>query len=323
MTNSLWVTQPYFFARQSHESCLIQWPTAGEWHWFISCQAVSWITSHPMTNSESVTPVQSFAMHSHQSYLIPLPIGSEWCCFIFVRHFHQSCLIHWPWPTGCKLHSFISCQINHVSSWQTACEWQCFISLPGSLINNISSHNQQIVSEQHYSHQWHVLSHDQKDVSDTALLSSVMSYPTTTNREWATLLYFFARQSHQSCLISLWPIGSKSHYFISLQSHLINHVSSHNQQLVSHTVHFARHSSSLLPCLISWPTGCEWQCCISLAGNLISNVSSMTNRKWVTLLYSFTRHSHQSFLIHSQFVSETPLFHARQFHQSCHLTTYS
>ena len=32
MTNSMWVALPYFFARQSHYSCLITWPTVCEWY---------------------------------------------------------------------------------------------------------------------------------------------------------------------------------------------------------------------------------------------------------------------------------------------------
>ena len=58
MTNREWVTLLYFFARQSHQSCLIPWPTASEWHCFISWPGcVSSIMSHPMTNREWVTLV--------------------------------------------------------------------------------------------------------------------------------------------------------------------------------------------------------------------------------------------------------------------------
>ena len=87
----------------SHQSCLIPWPTGGEWHCLFLCHAVSWIMSHPMTNREWVTLL-----------------------YFFARQSHQSCLISWP----------------------TVCEWhQCFISLPGSLINHVSSHDQQDVSD--------------------------------------------------------------------------------------------------------------------------------------------------------------------------------
>ena len=170
MSNSLL----YFFARESHQSCLIPWPTGSKWHCFISfkpgsltnhvsshdqqqvsgtalflCQEVSSIMSHPMTHSLWVTLLYFFAQQSY-----------------------QSCLI--PWPTGSK--------------------WDCFISLSGSLINHVSSH-------------------DPQDVSDTTLflcqgVSSIMSHP-MTNSEWVALLYFFVPGS------------------------LFNHVSSPIEQVVS------------------------------------------------------------------------------------------
>ena len=192
MTNRKCVTLLHFFARHSHQSCLISWPTGSEWHCFISLpgtlinhvssydqQQVSdtalfpWlactsIMSHPMTNSLWVTMLYFFARHSHQSSLIPWPTDSEWHCFIF---------------------------------------------LPGTLINHVSSH-------------------DQQTVSDTALflclaLSSIMSHP-MTNSMYVTLHYFFARHSHQSCLIP-WPTASEWHCIISLPGAFINHVSSYDQ----------------------------------------------------------------------------------------------
>ena len=36
MTNSMWVTPVYLVAKQSHQSSLIPWPIACEWHCFIS-----------------------------------------------------------------------------------------------------------------------------------------------------------------------------------------------------------------------------------------------------------------------------------------------
>ena len=163
MTNSKWVvTLVYFFA------------------WLSS------IMSHPRM---WVTLVYFLARQSHQSCLT----NSMWVTQLnfFTRHSHQSCLI--PWPTGC--------------------EWHCFISLPGSLINHVSSH-------------------DQQPVSDTALflcqaVSSIM-FHSMTNSLWVTLLYFLARQSHQSCFIP-WPTVCEWHCFISLPGSLINHFSPHDQ----------------------------------------------------------------------------------------------
>ena len=153
----------------------------------------------------------------------PMPTNREWVILVlyfFARHSHQSCLI--LWPTDGKWHCFISFRpgsfINHVSS-PTVCKWQGFISLPGSLINYVSSHDQQLVG-------------------DTALylcqaVTSLMSHP-MTNRVWVTLpvLYLFARQSHQSCLIP-WPTESEWQCFIYFR--LINHITFHDQQKVSDT----------------------------------------------------------------------------------------
>ena len=198
--------------------------------------------------------------------------------FFANRLSHQSCFIPWP----------------------TVCGWCCFISLPGSLINHVSSH-------------------DQQNVSDTALfacqaVSSIMFHP-MPNRMWVTLLSFFARQSHESCFIP-WPTGSEWHCFISLPGSLINHVSSHDQQEVSDTTLFlcqAVHQS----CFIPWPTASEWHYFIYLPGSLINHALShdqqavsgtalflcqaisaiifhpMTNSEWVILLYFFARQSHQ------------------------------
>ena len=139
MTNRKWVTLHYFFARQSHHSSFIQWPTESEWHCFISlpgslinhvsshdqqyvsdtalflCQAVLSIMSCPMTNRQWVTQLYFFARQSHI--------------------------------------------MSHPMTQPTVCEWHCFISLPGGLINHVSSHDQQQVSDllyvfaRHWSHQ--------------------------------------------------------------------------------------------------------------------------------------------------------------------------
>ena len=211
MTNRQWaVTLLYFFARQSHQSCLIPWPTGSEWHCFISFM-----------------PGQS-----HQSCLIQWPTGSEWCYFIsfpgtLINH------VSFPWPTGSEWCCFISLPgslIYHVQQevsdtalflsqtlssipWPTVCEWYSFIPLPSSLINHVSSLGQQYVSDitaYFLARQPHQ-SHGQQKVSGTTLcLCQAVSW------------------SHQSCLIP-WPTGSEWHYFISLPASLIIHVSCHGQ----------------------------------------------------------------------------------------------
>ena len=275
MTNRMWVTLLYFFAWQSHQSCLIPWPTGCEWLCFTPlpgnltnhdqqlvsniqvalflCQTVSSLITHPMNHRKWVTWLHFFSRHliNHVSSY-DQQIVSDTAVFL--------CL--------CQA---VSCLIL----WSTVCEWCCFIpSLPGSVINHVSSHHQQLVS-------------------DTTLflcqaVSSIISHP-MTNREWVT------QASHWSCLIPS-PTGSEWHCFISLPGSLINHVSSHNQQLVSdialflcQTVSsimfhpmanskwvtllyfFARQSHQ--SCLIPSPTGCEWHCFISLPGSLSNHVA--------------------------------------------------
>ena len=168
--------------------------------------------------------------------------------------------------------------------------------LPGIFINHVSSHHQQ-------------------KVSHTALflcqaVSSIMSHP-MTNSMWVTMLYFlpgslqvinhvshdqqyvsdtalfFARQSHQSCLIT----GSEWHYFISsIMSHPMT-----NRQWVTLWLYLQSHQS----CLIPWSTGCEWHCSISSLINCVSShdqqgvsgtalfhqlcLTHLANRQWVTM----------------------------------------
>ena len=108
-----------------------------------------------------------------------------------------------------------------------------------------------------------------------------MSWHPMMNSMWVTMLYFFAMQSHQSCLIQ-WPTESEWHCFISLPGSLINHVSSYDQQYVSdNALFFARQSPSHQSC-IPWPTVCEWHCFIFCQA-VSSSMSH--NREWVTLLY--------------------------------------
>ena len=257
----------YFFARQSHQSCLIPWSTASEWLCFISSmpgclRLINHVSSH---DQQGVSDIALF--FCHQSCLIPWPTASErpsaffvcqavssiishpmtnimWVTllYFFARQSHQSCII--PCPTGS--------------------EWHCFISesLPGSLINHVlASHDQQgvsdivlffcqtfssVMSQSMTNRRWgttlflcqavsSIISHPMTNrmwVDNAALflcqaVSSIM-FHTMTNSMWVMLLYFSARQSHQSCLIP-WTTGSEWHCFISLPSSLIYHVPSHNR----------------------------------------------------------------------------------------------
>ena len=137
--------------------------------------------SHPVTNREWVALLCFFARQSHQSCFIPWPTASEWCCFISLSG-SFSCLI--LWQTGSE-------------------QWHYYISLLGSLMNYVSSHDQQLVS-----------------YCD----------------------HCFSKQSHESCLIP-WPTVCEWHCFISLPDSLINHFSYHDKQEVSDTALFINHGS--------------------------------------------------------------------------------
>ena len=149
--------------------------------------------------------------------------------------------------------SFPGCAVSScLIQWPTECVWHCFIA-----VSSIMSHpmtNSLWVTLLYCSLINHVSSHDQQVVSDTALL-----------------------QSHQSCLIP-WPTGSEWHCFIavsSIMSHpmtnsmwvtllycsLINHVSSHDQQVVSDTALLQSHQSChLVPQQIEGVLGLHFYC---------------------------------------------------------------
>ena len=150
-----------------------------------------------------------------------------------------------------------------------------------------------------FSHINYVSPHDQQEVSDTALfpckaVSSIMSLPWPIVGEWPWLLYFFGRQSYQSCLI--WPTvceWTSMLYLFARQSH-INHMSYHDQQAVSDTAL------------------CHYQTVSSIMSH------PMTHREWVTLLYFFAQQSHINHISShdQQGVSDT-VIPFPQSHQSC------
>ena len=197
MTNRQWVTLVYFPARLiNHFSFYDQQHVSDTG--LILCQTVSSIMSHPMTNSMWVTMAYVFARQFNHvssygqqgvsdtflwqavsSIMFHPMTNREWVTLVyfFTRQAYQSHLI--LWLTGCEWHWFISLP-GHQSCfilWPTGSEWHLFTSLPGCLINDVSSY-------------------DWQNVGDTVLflcqvLSSI-SLP-TINREWVTLVYFFAR----------------------------------------------------------------------------------------------------------------------------------
>ena len=229
-----------------------------------------------------------FARQSHQSYLI-LMTNSMWVTlllYFFSRQSHQPCLIQ------CNLEQYVSgtalfpARQSHDSHQlclipqPIGCEWHCFISLSESLI-------------------W------------------IMSDP-ITNRQWVTLLYFFARQpSHHYWSHDQQGVSDNHLFICQAVSSIVSHCPMTNSQWVILLCFFTRQShKSYLG--IPLPTDSEWHCFISLPGTSLINyvsfhdqqavsgtalflcqaVSSimshpMTNRQWVTLLYFwFTRQSH-------------------------------
>ena len=139
------------------------------------------------------------------------------------------------------------------------------------LINHISSCNQQIVSG--------------ALLFLSQAVSSTMSYP-MINRLWGMLLYFFARQSDQSCLIQI-DLMTYSKWvtllFLFARLSLTNHVSSHDQQVVSDTAFI-----SLPGWVLSIVFHDDWQQVSDTALCLCQAVSSiisylLTNSKWVGL----------------------------------------
>ena len=273
MTNRMWVTLLYLFARQSHQSCLIPWPVEQYVRdtGLLLCQAASsMISSHDQQDvGDTVQALclcqaaSSIMSHHDQQCvsdagLLLSILGSlvnhalshdqqdvndaggfinhVWAS----SHYQQgvsdtalfvcqavSLITSHPLPTGCEWYCFIclpDCLMNwHVSS---ASEWHCFICLC-SLINHVSSRDPQYVSN--------------TTLFLCQAVSLIMSHP-MTNSEWVTLLYFFARQSHESCLIP-WPMVCEWHCFNCLPGCLINHhVSSCYQQHVSETALIVCHA---------------------------------------------------------------------------------
>ena len=187
------MTLLYFFARQSHPSCLIPWPTDSKWQCFISLPGglIDHISSHYKQRvSKAVVSLINHVSSHDQQYV------SDTALFLCQEVSSMSQTV--SDTASCLCQAFSSIGMSHPMTnreWvtllyffpgslipqPTGCKWHCFIIfLPGTLMNHVSFHHLQVVS-------------------DTVLflcqaLQSVMSHP-LTNREWVTLLYFFARQS--------------------------------------------------------------------------------------------------------------------------------
>ena len=337
MTNRMWVTLLYcslinhFSSHdqqdvsdtpllQSHWSCLIPWPTGSKWHCLI---AVSSIVSHPMTNSMWVTLLHDCSLMSHA---VP---NSEWVTLLYcslINHVssrdqqdvsdtallqsRQSCLM--PWPTACEWHCFIA--VSSIMSHPMTNSHMWVTLLYCSLINHVSSHDQQRVSDTLLLQSHHVSYHDQQDVSDTALLQSHQSclIPWPTGCEWHSLILLPGNLI--SSMLILWPTGN-SEWYSSLSTHLpshtwptvckscevfyqqfhlilwcwttgdsewhaisASHFSSHDQQVVSDNAcvfHVISHHH------------CQQQVSDAILSDLITS-SNMSNRKWVKMTFKLS-----------------------------------
>ena len=121
-----------------------------------------------------------------------------------VSSFMSHAMANREWVTLLYFFPRQSHQLPLTVPWPTGSEWYCFI-----LCQAVSSIIWPTGSEQH-----HFIS------LQGSLINPI------TNRLWARLLYFSARQSHQLCLTP-WPTESEWHYFFA------HHLTSHDQQIVS------------------------------------------------------------------------------------------
>ena len=149
------------FVRQSHQSCLIPWPTESKWPYFISLLGCPINHVSLVTIEQRVSDIMTGFISLPGSLGILNHVSS---CDQQVVRWHYSILwqivssiIHIPQSTGCVWHFFISFWVrkSHQSclilEWPTESEWCCLILWQAS-------------------HQLAYLMHDdQQRVSDTAL----------------------------------------------------------------------------------------------------------------------------------------------------------
>ena len=293
-------------------SIMSHWLTESEWQSFsslpgsfINCVSSPWqevsdrawfLWDGSFINSSSGSVTAQFLHMNFIMSCISWPTESEWHSFklfLCLAVLSQPCDQQEVSAGALFLWQVVSSII--LITWPTVCEWHLFDSLSGSLINlNVSSH-------------------DQQRVSDTALfLYQVVSW-IMSNREWVTLLYLSAKQSHESCLIPC-PTESEWHCFISLPGSLTDYhvLSMTNSWWV--ILYFFAMLCCLIPCQLlnsMWVTLHNY-----LPGSLINHVSSHDQQSVSTLFLCQAVSSIMSHVTHDQqAVSSTALF--LQPHQSC------
>ena len=274
MTNSMWVTLPFFLP--CHLITSHPWPTVCEWHspFFLPCHLMSHISSHCQ---QAVSDTALFFCHAISSHLIPWPTGCKWHCPFFLPcHLSTShTMINSMWVTWMPF--FLPCHFV-TSHPMTNRMWVTLV-----LFSTMLSHL--------------ILSHDQQDVSDTALvfyhaISShltpwptagewpffllchlITSHPGMTNRMWVP--FFYAMPCHHKYALVPWPTASEWHSPF-LPCHLIlawstgcewNHLFSLPCHLITYALILWPTASewhcpffSVIISVIPWSTGCEWHC---------------------------------------------------------------
>ena len=268
MGNSQWVTWLCFFARKSHQSCLIPWPTGcSEWHCFVSLSdsLINHVSSH---DPQGVSDIAFFLCQAVSSMSHPVT-NRQWVTvtpfYFFARQSHGSCLIQLEWCIGCEWECFISLVgslLNHVSSNNQ--QGVGDISLPGSLINHLLSHNQQVVSDTTLflcQTVLSIMSHPTcQGVSDTALFLCLINHviPQPTGSEWYCSISLPATSPPNSKqIVSLMKSSSKQFHWLSICDQqsvsdiLSSPVTFHITNRLWVRMHLFHHKIS--PTIIPWP----------------------------------------------------------------------
>ena len=144
-------------------------------------------------------------------------------------------------------------------SWSIVGKWHCIFSLQNGLITI------------------YIPTPIQQDVSNSAFFANTLiTCHSMTNREWVTLDFFFAMQSHYTPHDQL--VGSKWHWFFLCHAVIITFILSHNCNRLWVALILSSQSVTLI-ILHLWPTVSEWHCIFSLHAIILQIAS-----KWCCFL---------------------------------------
>ena len=178
MTNSEWVTLLYFFARQSHQSCLIPWPTVCEWHCFISLPGslINRVSSH---DQQSVSDSTLFLCQSVSSIISHPMTNSEWVTLPFLFQLLHDPITCW---TGCKSYEFFSQPVSlPLILWPTVCEGHPIFA------SHFSSYDKQFVSGNAWNLYLIISSYCMYRKCVIPLHSNHITFYCMSNRKWVEL----------------------------------------------------------------------------------------------------------------------------------------